>query len=49
MWGDPALQILDEDVAQAAVGGCTGQGRAVVCSRVRRQEAGNVCDKSFPF
>ena len=47
--GDPALQILDEDVAQAAIGGRTGQGRAVVCSRVRRQEAGNVCDKSFPF
>ena len=40
--GDPALQILDEDIAQAAVGGPTGQGRAVVCSRVRRQEAGGV-------
>lgn len=34
------MQILDEDIAQAAVGGPTGQGRAVVCSRVRRQEAG---------
>lgn len=47
--GDPALQILDEDTVQAAIGGPTGQGRAVVCSRVRRQEAGNVCDNSLPL
>lgn len=51
--GNPALQILDEEVAGAAtggaaVGGPTGQGRAVVC-RVRREQAGNVCDKRLPL
>ena len=48
------MQILDEDIAQAAVGGPTGQGRAVVCSRVRRQEAGGrrqemFVIRAFPF
>ena len=47
MWGAPVLQILDEDVVGVAAGGAAGQGRAVVCSRVRREQAGNVCDKTL--
>lgn len=39
------MQILDGDLAGVATGGITGRGRAVVCSRVRREQAGNVCDK----
>lgn len=46
-WGAPALQILDGDLAGVAAGGGTGRGRAVVCSRVRREQAGNVCDKTL--
>lgn len=34
--GDPALQSLLEEVSGAAVGGPTGQGRALVC-RVKRE------------
>lgn len=34
--GDPALQSLFEEVSGAAVGGPTGQGRALVC-RVKRE------------
>lgn len=34
--GDSALPTLYEEVAGAAVGGPTGQGRAVVC-RVKRE------------
>lgn len=46
--GDPALQILCREVAGAAFGGPTGQGRAVVC-RIKREQAGSVCDKRLPL
>lgn len=36
--GDPVLQILCREVAGAAFGGPTGQGRAVVC-RIKREQA----------